>query len=100
MHGVCNSKTDADPTFTATENVVQQIFQGFDNVGHAVFSDSYCTSPDIVKYMKEQDTGYIGTVRAGRKNMPSILHASQLPLHKGSNPVFAKCAKTNVVTEQ
>ena len=29
--------------------------------------------------------------------MPNILHPSQLPLRKGSDPVFAKCAKTNVV---
>ena len=79
-----------DPKLTVTENIVKQLMTGYENLGHVLYTDSYYTSPNIVRALEKEGIGYVGTVRAGRKNMPPSLHPNNLPLRKGSEPVFAR----------
>lgn len=89
--------TNCDPNLTITENVVKELMRGFENVGHVLYTDSYYTSPVIVKNLQENGIGYVGTVRPGRKHMPSFLHPNQLSLQKRSAPVFARSTTADVV---
>jgi hypothetical protein len=47
--------------------------------------------------LKDRGIDHCGTVRQGRKHMPRELHANNLRLRKGEDPVFFKCAETDIV---
>ena len=89
--------TDTDPNLSITENVVRQLVRGFENRGHTLYTDSYYTSPVIVRELQTEQIGYVGTVRACRKFMPTSLHPNTLSLAKRSDPVFARATTADIV---
>ena len=86
-----------DTCWTATENIVQEMMADYAGYGHVLYTDSFHTSPYIVRALKAKKTGYCGTVRAGRKGMPEILHPNHLQLRKGAEPAFAQCKNSSIV---
>ena len=89
--------TNTDPNLSITENVVRQLVRGFENCGHTLYTDSYYTSPVIVRELQKEQIGYVGTVSAGRKFMPTFLHPNNLPLAKRSDPVFGLATTADIV---
>ena len=86
-----------DTHLTATENIVQEMMADYAGHGHVLYTDSFYTSPNIVRALKAKQIGYCGTVRAGRKETPEILHPNHLQLRKGAEPAFAKCKNSSIV---
>ena len=85
-----------DTHLTATENIVQEMMADYAGHGHVLYTDSFYTSPNIVRALKAKQIGYCGTVQAGRKGMPEILHPNHLQLRKGAEPAFAKCKNSSI----
>ena len=82
---------------SVTEKVVLHLIEGMEEKGHVVYTDSYYTSPNLAKALKDKGIGLCGTVRQGRKNMPPDLHVTNSQLRKGDDPIFMKSVQTDVV---
>ena len=74
-----------------------KLVEDLQDSGHIIYTDSFYTSPNVVKEMQSQGMGHCGTVRSGRKNMPPELNSKTLKLRKGDEPVFMKSITTNIV---
>lgn len=79
------------PRFTITESICLSLLEGFENAGFKLFTDNYYTSPMLYRELQTKDIGACGTVKAGRKHMPTDLHPKQLHLQKGDDPEFMRC---------
>lgn len=71
--------------------------RGFEDFGHTLYTDSYYTSPVIVRELQKEQIGYVGTVRAGRKFMPASFHPNILSLQKRSDPVFVRATTSDII---
>ena len=103
---VCTGRTtftelETNSDFSVTEQVVLHLMadETLQGKGHVVYTDSFYTSPKLCRELKEKGIEHCGTVGQGRKNMPKHLHPgpSNLKLRKG-DPVFMKCADTDIVS--
>ena len=52
--------------------VVKQLIQPYLGKGHVLYTDGWYTSPDLCQFLHEHNTGFVGTVRRTRKNMPKL----------------------------
>lgn len=76
--------------FTITESICLSLLDGFENRGHKVYTDNYYTSPSLYHELHSRNIGASGTVKAGRKGMPTAIHPHRLALIKGDAPVFMR----------
>ncbi|KAL8561280.1 hypothetical protein ACOMHN_047135 [Nucella lapillus] len=83
--------------FSVTEQVVLLLADGLQNSGHIIYTDSYYTSPNLVRELQRQAVGHCGIVRAGRKNMPPALLPANSRLRNGDDPKFMKSQTSNIM---
>ena len=77
-------------SFSTTESIVLSLLDGFENHGHIVYTDNFYSSPRLFKELERRKIGACGTVKPGRKDMPSDLHPKNLNLDRGEMPVFRR----------
>lgn len=52
--------------------VVQHLMRGYLGKGHVLYTDNYYTSPQLAKYLIDNGTGLVGTLRKNRKHLPKF----------------------------
>ncbi|XP_070193310.1 piggyBac transposable element-derived protein 4-like isoform X1 [Littorina saxatilis] len=71
-------------------NVVKALTEDYRNKGHTIFTDSFFTSSDLVTYMQENGTSYVGTVPKHRRGNPTDISSKDMKLAKGKTVVRQK----------
>ena len=62
-----------------SEQVVLDLLEGFEDIGHKVYMDSFYSSPSLFLKLKDKNIGARGTVNINRKGMPQGLKPRGLP---------------------
>lgn len=70
--------------------LVLNILEGYENKGHVVFTDNFCSSQNLLREHGRLNTGACGIVCHGCQSMSVDLHPSQLHLQRGDDPVFRR----------
>uniref|UniRef100_A0A8C4T4J0 PiggyBac transposable element-derived protein domain-containing protein n=1 Tax=Erpetoichthys calabaricus TaxID=27687 RepID=A0A8C4T4J0_ERPCA len=73
-----------------TTQVVLELLQGYEHLGHVVYMDNFYTSPELFMELQSRGIGACGTVRVNRRHMPLQLKPDRLKLKRGDNPVFMR----------
>ena len=94
-YGDMNSQLGDDhQDFLTTERIPMKLMNGYLGAGHVLHLDNYYTSPKLCKFMLENKTHVVGTVRPNRKQFPKELVACELG--KGETAFF-KCTENNLL---
>eukprot|EP00057_Strongylocentrotus_purpuratus_P016764 XP_011671238.1 PREDICTED: piggyBac transposable element-derived protein 4-like [Strongylocentrotus purpuratus] len=56
-----------------TTCVVKNLSHAFNGSGRIVYTDSFCTSPDLYEYLHDQKLGACGTMRLNSKGLPPTM---------------------------
>lgn len=65
-----------------SERIPVSLIEPYLNRNHVLFTDNYYTSPNLAKFLLENGTYLVGTIRSTRKNFPKDL--IDVPLEKGT----------------
>lgn len=65
--------------------IVQTLLQRYLGRGHILYTDNFYTSPLLVSYLHDMETGICGTVKAKRKHM----HRQEKVTQKGEMHFYA-----------
>lgn len=63
---------------SSSENVVIALMDGYLHEGYNLFVDNWYTSPTLFKYLLDNQTNAVGTVRSNRKCMPKEISQAKL----------------------
>jgi hypothetical protein len=76
------------PEAGVNDRLVLRICEPWLNKGYTVVADNHFTSLSLVKLLLEQKTGYVGTLRRGRKGMPLDLWVKDKSMARGMYIVY------------
>ncbi|KAG2468815.1 PGBD4 protein, partial [Polypterus senegalus] len=71
-----------------TSQVVLELLQGCEHLGHAVYIDNFYTCPELFMELQSRGIGACGTVRVNRRHMPSQLKPDRVKMKRGDNTAF------------
>ena len=77
-------------SFSTIESIVLSLLDGNENHDHIVYTDNFYSSPRLFKELERLKIEAWGTVKPGRKDMPSDLHPKNLNLDRGDMPVVRR----------
>lgn len=61
--------------------VVKKLMERYLGRGHILYADNWYSSPALCSFLASKNTGYCGTVRSNRKNMPRFEKTKQDDIH-------------------
>ena len=71
-------------------NVVKVLTEDYLNTGHTLYTDSFFTSSELVTYMQDRGTSYVGTVLRHRRGNPPDISSKAMKVAKGNTVVRQK----------
>jgi len=86
--GKGNDSDNGAPPESVTSKIVQELVAPHYGLGHVIFTDSCCTSPDIADILHANKCGMCGMCNANRSGMPHDIQPTNMSMRKGDPPVF------------
>ena len=90
----CGTKLPEIEGLSATETIVATLMESYLHEGRCIFLDNFYTSPNLAKWLLENETFICGTVKSNRKQFPKEL--ANKAIEKGQS-IFYKCDKENIL---